>query len=99
ERQLISFARALAGDPPILVLDEATSHVDTETEALIQDAIDRLVKGRTSVIVAHRLSTVRKADRILVMHHGQLREEGGHDELVALDGIYARLVKLQFGKS
>ncbi len=99
ERQLISFARALAGDPPILVLDEATSHVDTETEALIQDAIDRLVKGRTSVIVAHRLSTVRKADRILVMHHGQLREEGGHDELVALDGIYARLVKLQFGNS
>jgi ATP-binding cassette subfamily B protein len=99
ERQLISFARALAGDPPILVLDEATSHVDTETEALIQDAIDRLVKGRTSVIVAHRLSTVRKADRILVMHHGQLREEGGHDQLVALDGIYARLVKLQFGKS
>ena len=99
ERQLISFARALAGDPQILVLDEATSHVDTETEALIQDAIDRLVKGRTSVIVAHRLSTVRKADRILVMHHGQLREEGGHDQLVALDGIYARLVKLQFGKS
>jgi len=99
ERQLISFARALAGDPRILVLDEATSHVDTETEALIQDAIDRLVKGRTSVIVAHRLSTVRKADRIHVMHHGQLREEGGHDELVALDGIYAGLVKLQFGKS
>jgi ATP-binding cassette subfamily B protein len=99
ERQLISFARALAGDPRILVLDEATSHVDTETEALIQEAIDRLVEGRTSVIVAHRLSTVRKADRILVLHHGQLREEGSHDELVALDGIYARLVALQFGKS
>ncbi|MGE4602910.1 MAG: ABC transporter ATP-binding protein [Planctomycetota bacterium] len=99
ERQLVSFARALAGDPQILVLDEATSHVDTETEALIQDAIDRLVKGRTSVIVAHRLSTVRKADRILVLHHGRLREEGRHDQLVALDGIYARLVKLQFGTS
>ncbi len=99
ERQLISFARALAGDPRILVLDEATSHVDTETEALIQEAIDRLVEGRTSVIVAHRLSTVRKADRILVLHHGQLREEGSHDQLVALDGIYARLVALQFGKS
>jgi ATP-binding cassette subfamily B protein len=97
ERQLVSFARALAGDPQILVLDEATSHVDTETEALIQDAIERLVKGRTSVIVAHRLSTVRKADRILVLHHGRLREEGRHDQLVALDGIYARLVKLQFG--
>jgi ATP-binding cassette subfamily B protein len=97
ERQLVSFARALAGDPQILVLDEATSHVDTETEALIQDAIERLVKGRTSVIVAHRLSTVRKADRILVLHHGQLREEGKHEQLVALDGIYARLVKLQFG--
>ncbi len=99
ERQLISFARALAGDPRILVLDEATSHVDTETEALIQEAIDRLVQGRTSVIVAHRLSTVRKADRILVLHHGQLREEGSHEQLVALDGIYARLVALQFGKS
>ena len=99
ERQLVSFARALAGDPEILVLDEATSHVDTETEALIQEAIEKLVEGRTSVIVAHRLSTVRKADRILVMHHGHLREEGRHEELVALNGIYARLVKLQFGSS
>jgi ATP-binding cassette subfamily B protein len=96
ERQLISFARALAGNPEILVLDEATSHVDTETETRIQAAIDKMVEGRTSVIVAHRLSTVRKADRILVLHHGQLRESGTHDELVSQDGIYAKLVKLQF---
>ena len=96
ERQLVSFARALAGNPEILVLDEATSHVDTETETRIQAAIDKMVEGRTSVIVAHRLSTVRKADRILVLHHGQLRESGTHDELVSQDGIYAKLVKLQF---
>lgn len=96
ERQLISFARALAGNPEILVLDEATSHVDTETETRIQAAIDKMVEGRTSVIVAHRLSTVRKADRILVLHHGQLRESGTHNELVSQDGIYAKLVKLQF---
>ncbi|MDC0852815.1 ABC transporter ATP-binding protein [Planctomycetota bacterium] len=96
ERQLVSFARALAGNPEILVLDEATSHVDTETETRIQAAIDKMVEGRTSVIVAHRLSTVRKADRILVLHHGQLRESGTHNELVSQDGIYAKLVKLQF---
>lgn len=99
ERQLLSFARALAGDPEVLVLDEATSHIDSETEALIQDALEKLTKDRTSVVIAHRLSTVRSADRILVFHHGRLREEGGHRQLMALDGIYARLYRLQFGGS
>ena len=98
ERQLLAFARALAGDPAILVLDEATSHVDSDTEALIQDALGRLIEGRTRVVVAHRLSTIRHADRILVFHHGELREQGGHEELLARGGIYARLYKLQFGK-
>lgn len=97
ERQLLSFARALAGDPELLVLDEATSHVDTATEALIQQALNRLVSGRTSVIIAHRLSTIRSADRILVFHHGALREQGKHEDLLARQGIYARLHRLQFG--
>lgn len=96
ERQLLSFARALAGDPELLVLDEATSHVDSTTEAAIQQALDRLVTGRTSVIIAHRLSTIRSADRILVFHHGELREEGRHEDLLARQGIYARLHRLQF---
>ena len=97
ERQLLSFARALAGDPEVLVLDEATSHIDSETEALIQDALGKLTEGRTSVVIAHRLSTVRNADRILVFHHGRLREEGRHRQLMEQDGIYARLYRLQFG--
>ena len=96
ERQLLAFARALAGNPEILVLDEATSHIDSETESLIQDALGRLTEGRTSVVIAHRLSTIRSADRILVLHNGELREEGSHHELLALDGIYARLHRLQF---
>lgn len=95
QRQLLSFARALAYDPAILVLDEATSNVDTETEALIQDALGKLMRDRTSVVIAHRLSTIERSDRILVMHHGQIREMGTHAELLALGGLYARLHALQ----
>ena len=96
ERQLVSFARALAFDPEILVLDEATSSVDSEIEARIEAATDELLKGRTSLVIAHRLSTVQHADRILVMHHGELREEGTHEELLQQGGLYARLHELQF---
>lgn len=96
QKQLLSFARALACDPKILILDEATSSVDTETEQIIQQAIDRLLKGRTSIVIAHRLSTIQKADTILVMHHGRLRESGTHEELLKLDGIYATLHRLQY---
>jgi len=99
ERQLISFARALAFDPEILVLDEATSSVDSEIEARIDAATARIMEGRTSIIIAHRLSTVQGADRILVMHHGELREEGSHDELLARGGLYARLHELQFAQA
>jgi ATP-binding cassette, subfamily B, multidrug efflux pump len=96
ERQLLAFARALAYDPRILVLDEATSSVDTETEIAIQDGLEKLLLGRTALIIAHRLSTIRTADRILVMHHGELREQGSHEELLALGGIYAKLYELQY---
>ena len=96
ERQLVSFARALAFDPEILILDEATSSVDSEVEERIEVATDELLKDRTSLIIAHRLSTVQHADRILVLHHGELREEGTHDELLAQEGLYARLYELQF---
>jgi len=95
QRQLISFARALASDPDILVLDEATASVDTETEMWIQDAVEKLMHSRTSIIIAHRLSTIRHADKILVMHHGEVREEGRHEELLAERGIYYRLHQLQ----
>ena len=96
ERQLLALARALAQDPAVLILDEATSSVDSETEHLIQQALDRLQEGRTTLVIAHRLSTVRKADRILVFHRGRLRESGTHDELVESGGVYATLHRLQF---
>jgi ATP-binding cassette subfamily B multidrug efflux pump len=96
ERQLLSFARALSGGPRILLLDEATSSVDSEIEAQIDVALEELMKGRTSIVIAHRLSTVQSADRILVLHHGEVRETGTHRELLALDGLYARLYRLQF---
>ena len=96
ERQLLSFARALAFDPAILVLDEATSSVDSEIEARIQDATDRLMEGRTCLVVAHRLSTIQGADRILVMHQGRLAEKGTHQELLAAEGLYRRLHEIQF---
>jgi ATP-binding cassette subfamily B protein len=95
ERQLIAFARALVHDPAILVLDEATASVDTETEALIQDAIGALRRGRTTLVVAHRLSTVKDADQILVLHHGELRERGTHAELLRAGGLYRKLYELQ----
>ncbi len=96
ERQLVSFARALAFDPDILVLDEATSSVDSEIEAKIEAATDELLSGRTSLVIAHRLSTVQNADRIVVLHRGEVREQGTHDELLDADGLYARLHELQF---
>ena len=95
ERQLLSFARTLAFDPKILVLDEATANIDTETEQLIQAALETLMQGRTSIVVAHRLSTIQHADEILVMHKGRIRERGSHQELLALNGIYKKLYELQ----
>ncbi len=96
QKQLINFARALAHRPGILILDEATSSVDTDTEMRVRGALERMVEGRTSVVIAHRLSTVQRADAILVMHHGQLREMGTHQELLAMHGIYWKLYQLQY---
>ncbi|MBA3767443.1 MAG: ABC transporter ATP-binding protein, partial [Acidobacteria bacterium] len=96
QKQLISFARALAFDPALLVLDEATSSIDTETEQLIQQAIERVMRNRTSVVVAHRLSTIQRADRIIVLHHGEIREQGSHQDLLAVRGLYWKLYKLQY---
>ena len=96
QRQLLAFARALAHDPEILILDEATSSVDTETETQIRTAIDRLMQGRTSIIIAHRLSTIQRCDKIIVMHKGSIREVGSHQELLAQRGIYFKLYQLQY---
>ena len=96
QKQLISFARALAHEPRILILDEATSSVDTETEFKVRDALARMVEGRTSLIIAHRLSTIQRADKIIVMHKGQVREMGTHQELLANRGIYYKLYQLQY---
>ncbi len=96
QKQLISFARALAHDPKILILDEATSSVDTETEFRVRDALTRMVEGRTSIIIAHRLSTIQRADKIIVMHKGQVREMGTHQQLLAQRGIYWKLYQLQY---
>ena len=94
QRQLINFARALAHNPRFLILDEATSSVDTKTELQIREALDRLLSGRTALVIAHRLSTIQHADRILVFHKGRLREQGAHQELLAQRGIYYRLYHL-----
>jgi len=99
QKQLLSFARALAFDPGILILDEATSSVDTETEHLIQQALEELLAGRTSIVIAHRLSTIEKADKILVLHHGRLREMGRHEELLSRGGIYRTLYEMQYRRT
>ncbi len=96
QRQLISFARTLAFKPDVLILDEATANIDTETEVLIQDALRKIMKNRTTLIVAHRLSTIQNSDKIIVMHKGEIREEGTHQELLTKRGIYYKLYKLQY---
>jgi ABC-type multidrug transport system fused ATPase/permease subunit len=99
ERQRLSIARAILKDAPILLLDEATSALDSENERLVQAALDRLMVGRTAIVVAHRLSTIRKADRILVMEKGEIVEEGSHEQLLARGGVYAKAISLQGGFS
>jgi ATP-binding cassette subfamily B protein len=96
QKQLLSFARALAHDPRVLVLDEATSSVDPETEALIRDALRRLLENRTSLVIAHRLSTIQNASKIVVMHKGHVREVGTHQELLQKRGLYYKLYELQY---
>ena len=95
QRQRLSIARAILKNPPILILDEATSALDTESERLVQDALEKLMENRTTVVIAHRLSTIKNADIICVMHEGEIVERGKHDELIALDGYYKKLVDMQ----
>jgi subfamily B ATP-binding cassette protein MsbA len=95
ERQRLTIARAVLKNPPILILDEATSSLDTESEKWVQDAINKLMKDRTSIIIAHRLSTIRHADEIIVLHEGTIAERGKHDELIQSKGIYSKLVSMQ----
>jgi ATP-binding cassette subfamily B multidrug efflux pump len=96
QRQLLSFARVLAHDPDVLILDEATGNIDTETEKLIQEALGKLLKNRTSLVIAHRLSTIRNADRIIVLHKGELFESGTHEQLMAARGMYYNLYQMQY---
>ena len=95
QRQRLSIARAVLKNPPIMILDEATSALDTESEKLVQDALDNLMKNRTSIVIAHRLSTIRNADLICVFHEGEIVERGRHEELLALNGVYAKLYNMQ----
>ncbi|MDL2331142.1 ATP-binding cassette domain-containing protein, partial [Odoribacter sp. OttesenSCG-928-A06] len=95
QRQRLSIARAVLKNPPIMILDEATSALDTESEKLVQEALDNLMKHRTSIVIAHRLSTIKNADKICVFHEGEIVETGTHDELLALNGIYSKLCKMQ----
>ena len=98
EKQLLTIARAMVADPPMMILDEATSNVDTRTEQMIQNAFMKLTKGRTSFVIAHRLSTIRNADLILVMKEGNIVEQGGHEDLLKLNGFYAELYNSQFAE-
>ena len=97
QRQLLCIARAILADPNLLILDEATSNIDTRTERLVQAAIDTLLDGRTAFVIAHRLSTIRRADKIIVIGAGGVMEQGTHDELIELDGYYAQLLRTQAG--
>lgn len=98
QRQLISFCRAYAANPELLILDEATSNIDTETEKIIEKSLEKLLENRTSIVIAHRLSTIKRADKILVLHKGQIREQGTHEELLQLNGLYAKLYMLQYNE-